>query len=224
MHPFEKSGLGKAPFRFLRAVSLPSPSMAEHNPTAYNNEMRFAVGAGARGTCDHCGTAITHNFICASSDGREFAVGSDCVFKVGAKDLEAPIRKARTEIETKARRAKADAKKEARRLAWLSEVVGPDGQTREAKMAADKLAAEARFAAIRAAQEAFAVKWAPIAAVLETQSGGFCASIARDIRAGHKPQGRAFPIVRDIWCKYSGRAGSKAYEAAGVEFDTLTAD
>lgn len=60
IHPFQRAGLGFAPFRLL------------------------AVRRHAGGFCAYCGTLINHNFICADVDEREFAVGSDCIEKVNA--------------------------------------------------------------------------------------------------------------------------------------------
>ena len=54
----------------------------------------------------------------------------------------------------------------------------------------------------------------PILTVLDNSYGGFCESIARDIRNGHMPSGRAYDIVIDIYGKAHGRRNSKKYDAA----------
>lgn len=61
--------------------SLPSPSLAEHNPDAYNNAMRNAPeGAG---TCAHCGTGILHHVVIRTVDGKTAFIGSQCAQKIG---------------------------------------------------------------------------------------------------------------------------------------------
>lgn len=40
LHPFEAAGMGSGPYRFLYTCQIPSASLAEHNPTAYNNGLR----------------------------------------------------------------------------------------------------------------------------------------------------------------------------------------
>ncbi len=71
IHPFEMTGLGKAPFRFLRmktnlfisAGCLPKPG----------------------GSCDHCWTNIMYEYYIRSSDGKVSKVGSDCIKKLGSQ-------------------------------------------------------------------------------------------------------------------------------------------
>lgn len=92
VHPFERAGLGIAPFI-----------------CAGHREIVFQIPgepARAGGSCDYCGTGIRDAFIIRSRDGREFKVGSDCVRKVeaGGSRLLADIeRKAKAVI--KARKA-----------------------------------------------------------------------------------------------------------------------
>lgn len=67
-HPFEAAGLGRAPFRFLRAV-----------------ERVFQCAPGepmrAGGSCQYCGMGIRYACVIGSSDGRSFDVGRECVHK-----------------------------------------------------------------------------------------------------------------------------------------------
>lgn len=89
IHAFEKAGLGRAPFRCVGLASIPSSSLAEHNPTAYNNAMAMLPKGLGCGTCDFCGTAIMHNFIIQGSGeaDKRFVVGSDCVARTGDAGL-----------------------------------------------------------------------------------------------------------------------------------------
>lgn len=72
VHPFERAGLGKAPFRFI--------GMTESKFQAAPGE---PVRAGS--TCDYCPSAIMMVYRIKSADGREFKVGCECVRKVDAK-------------------------------------------------------------------------------------------------------------------------------------------
>ena len=87
VHPFERAGLGLAPFRCIDAV--------ESNLSG----------------CAYCGTGIKIHCLIRSSDGKTFIVGTDCVAKVELsvdKTLALDVRKAMAKI----RRAKADARRE----------------------------------------------------------------------------------------------------------------
>ncbi len=71
IHPFERAGLGAAPFRCVG-----------------HEEIVFQIPgqpARAGGSCDYCGTGIRDAFRILSADGRTFKVGCDCVRKVEAR-------------------------------------------------------------------------------------------------------------------------------------------
>lgn len=72
-HPFERSGLGPAPFRFVgheRRVHADYP------------------GAPAQpgSTCDHCGTAIAECFFVTAADGQTSKVGCECIRKLDKRE------------------------------------------------------------------------------------------------------------------------------------------
>lgn len=67
VHPFEKAGLGRAPFAFV--------AMRENVYSACPGHSQPG------GTCDYCGTGIMYECVIESSDGKRFVVGSDCVRK-----------------------------------------------------------------------------------------------------------------------------------------------
>lgn len=65
VHPFERAGLGKSPFRCVGC-----------------RENWFEMpGFGRKpgGTCDYCGTGILYEYVIKSSDDKNFVVGCDCV-------------------------------------------------------------------------------------------------------------------------------------------------
>lgn len=78
IHPFEKSGLGKAPFRYVGMV---------YQEISYGERVIGSVGGvpvatKPGGTCDHCGAYIVDMFRIVSGDGIESKVGCDCIDKV----------------------------------------------------------------------------------------------------------------------------------------------
>jgi len=120
-HVFEKSGLGRAPFRCVGLVSLPSSSLAEANPTAYNNALAAIPRGLGCGSCAYCGTAIMHNFIVESADDRRFVVGCDCVAKTGDAGLIKEVKRARVAVALEKRTAKRSAAKADREAMWAAE-------------------------------------------------------------------------------------------------------
>lgn len=77
MHPFNKT-LGPGPYKLIAVWSMPSPSLLEQNPDAFNNAMRHAPKLdGYIGSC----SGILHHYIIQNSNGKTYAVGSTCVNK-----------------------------------------------------------------------------------------------------------------------------------------------
>jgi hypothetical protein len=73
-HIFEKAGLGKAPYKFLRIE---------------NRSYQAAPGAPIQpgGSCRYCSTGIHFFYYLRSADGKTFYVGSDCILKSGDAGL-----------------------------------------------------------------------------------------------------------------------------------------
>lgn len=223
IHPFTVSGMGPAPFRFVGIATIPSPTLAEANPTAYNN----ALAALPRdlkngcGSCAHCWTGIMNIHIVENANGERYGVGCDCI----AKTPDKPLVRASHLARLKAERAKRNAAREARRAAWLAEVVNPEtGETREQEM--QRKTDEARAAAAAAIaledrrRQVVRDAMANLADLLADGRGGFCDSIALDLKAGYLPRGRALDITLDILAKITGgRRGSKKHQAAWIELE-----
>lgn len=106
MHPFQKSGLGQAPFKCIGV-----------------QENVFVMPDGSTkggGSCDYCGTGIRWEFLIASDDGRGFKVGCDCVektYKQYGVEVE-NFRAIRLEHARQRRQAGAQVRREARQKAW----------------------------------------------------------------------------------------------------------
>lgn len=102
VHPFERAGLGAAPFRC--AGSYEAKYQACHGAP---------IQPGA--SCDYCGQGIMLVYVIKSSDGKTFRVGCDCVAKTAracAKtDLERAARLVVDQV-NKIRTAAANARKD----------------------------------------------------------------------------------------------------------------
>lgn len=111
-HPFERAGLGRAPFRYVGPVE---------QDMMYGevilNRADFEKGAPAMttkpgGSCAYCGTYIVQMFNVRSSDGNIFHVGSDCIAKVYGETHQ--ITRAVKKAVSKHRKAQTDARNAAK--------------------------------------------------------------------------------------------------------------
>lgn len=93
VHKFQIAGLGTAPYRYTG-----------HKVLKYQACHGAPIQPG--GSCDYCGTAIMDAFYFRSADGREFKVGSDCVYKAGDRGMVDLIKKAAAKIQTERRHAR----------------------------------------------------------------------------------------------------------------------
>jgi hypothetical protein len=110
IHPFQKAGLGLAPFRYIGV---------KHQDISYGQAVIGHIGGvpittKPGGTCDACGTYIVDMYRIRSADGRESVVGCDCIKKVGYKVESLPKLKADLKKAAKAKRAVAKGKEEVR--------------------------------------------------------------------------------------------------------------
>lgn len=115
VHPFEKAGLGKAPFKYVGQVHQDiSYGMANIQIQGPNGPICCQTKPG--GTCDFCGTYIVDMFRIKSADDKTFIVGSDCLLKTwrdrepGTTPIEGEAKAARDirESKTKKRHAAED--------------------------------------------------------------------------------------------------------------------
>lgn len=209
-HPFEMSGCGVGPFRLVGVWSAPSSTMAEEYPDSYREMMRGAPeGAGS---CNHCGMPIRNNYIIRDSSGKKFVVGSECVLKTDDESLKNAVKVAAARLRREQARQRKHDKERAKRAAWEA---SPEGK---AEIAYRAKAAAAREEREKARTHKVVGRFGFVLDALDGASGDFAASIARQIRAGEAPGGRALRIVGEIYAKTFGRGGSKAYNAAMDDF------
>jgi hypothetical protein len=220
-HPFELAGMGVGPFRFVGMVSIPSATLAEKNPSAYQNALADLPRdiIGGCGTCYNCGHAITNVCIIENAQGDRYGVGTDCVLKTDDPCLGNKAKVAIAKLQRKQRFARATAKREAHRQKWLGSVSNEAGETNAQRIERERTEQEA---AQKARKDAVWAKFGFLLPYLSGPEGGFCASIAAGIRNGQAPHGRALEICGEIYAKAHGRRGSKAYVEALNEFNNKT--
>lgn len=101
IHPWERIGLGLAPFAF-----------------SHYSESKFVAAPGAPAqpgsTCDACGASIMSVFHVTSADGKAFKVGCDCIAKLLIECAETDHQRAVAKLLKTARKAKRDAVTQAR--------------------------------------------------------------------------------------------------------------
>jgi hypothetical protein len=106
VHPFERAGLGIAPFKFVGSY--------ESVFQAVPGDPDCPIQPGS--CCDYCFQGIRYVCRIRSADGREFKVGCDCVYKTGDKRVITDAKRAENKRRTEATHNRADAKIEAARL------------------------------------------------------------------------------------------------------------
>lgn len=117
-HPFERAGLGIAPFR---AVAVER----RVGPIKLSNGHEVGYPGQPMGTCQFCGQGIAEVWTVRGSDGRTFEVGCDCVRKCAQEGG----RVEGTELVERAARKLAKAAKaerDARRFAAARELLALD--------------------------------------------------------------------------------------------------
>ena len=212
--------------RIVDFFSLPSPSMAEHNPVAYCAAMASAP-AGA-GTCSHCGTGILHHVVIEDASGVRWFIGSDCATKVGFDRRQVSDRLTHAQLEERQRRVDAtdwsvfqSGKYAGRAVAdvFLDDqdyVVWYCGQSNQTAVVCRAVCADlfARRQADADSRRAVLVNVFG-EGFLSHHAGadGFLGGVCSDILAGRLPAPRALYILMEISAKASGRKGSKTYNA-----------
>lgn len=209
-HIFERDDLGKAPFKVVGIWTMPSRSLMEHNPEAWNNAIRSAPCAV--GSCAYCWTALSIHYIIRDAKGKQFAVGSECVRKTG----DAGLVKAATVLKNKRAREISAEKREKKRVAKLQAERDKNGGLTNYELQEKKWEDEKK--AKLEALKPFIKILSPYANRIKDGKGGFCDSIASSLRQGKLPRGKGLGITIDILSKQSGRRNSKAYNE---EYDSL---
>ncbi len=210
LHPFEASGLGQAPFRFVsltRSVFVAAPGCPEQPGSS----------------CDYCGKGIMNVCNIADRNGRECKVGIDCVRKLNRADnrLVSDANRAEALREKAIRDERAAANRQERIRANNERVAAAIKEQRERNGGLTDAEVAAREQAAKVAKVSAENEW--LLTVIRGMYGDFCLSMCERLQesaVSDLPE-RCVDILREIYGKSRGRRGSKAYEAAAVEFDAL---
>jgi hypothetical protein len=201
IHPFERAGLGKAPFTCLGVA-----------------ENKFDLGNGHTkpgGCCRFCYTGILYEYLIISSDNKRFVVGCECVKKTEdeglVKEAARQLKRLNWEKKSAMLASEAEARLEAERAknGGLTNL-----EMHQAKMEARQLAYKTAVAPFMATLEGYAD-------MIEDFRGGFRDFMATCLRRGELPKGKSIQITCEILAKMEGRQGSKKFNA---KFDALMAE
>ncbi len=201
-HPFERAGLGLAPFRFV--------SMTE----SVHHVCQGVTQPGS--SCDYCGTAIRYVCHIESADKRRFKVGTDCVLKLERSDnrLVSAVKRAQQVRDKERRDVKRAAQWAERKARWAAEAEA-------ARPERERLEREAA-----ARREQNRQRSAPVASMLRATGNTWAASIAGEMEEGRHVgtySERAVYVMRDIVGRHAGRKNSTAYKIKTSEFDDMIA-
>lgn len=204
-HKFEIEGLGRAPFQCVGNWIMPSRSLMEHNPTAWN---RAIAEAPCRiGSCAYCWTPLSIHYIIKDADGKLFAVGSECVEKTGDAGL---IDKARALKNKRAREIRARKTEIARNLRMMAQREKWAGLNKYQRYEFNRKVWDAR---VLLEKKPVIDTLAPFVDTLRSIGGNFVTDIANTMEKGNLPFGRGLAITCEILAKQCGRRNSKAYKA-----------
>lgn len=212
IHKWELAGVGKAPFKVMGVYELPSISLAEHNPSAYNNQLAMMPKGYRCGSCMVCGTGLKVNYLMNDSLGNKFSVGCDCVGKSGNSSLITKVKALKLQ---RAKEIRAE-KRDIARLERLQQQRDINGGLTDYEVSEKKRAR--RLEEERIERESRIEILEPIADLMRDGKLGFRDSIADDLDQGVIPYGRGLDITIDVLAKIAGRRNSKAYDA---EYDRV---
>jgi hypothetical protein len=108
LHPFERAGLGVAPFRYIGFEYRVGPIRTEDPATGVTME----VGSPGQpmGTCALCGQGIAECCLIQDANGKRFIVGNVCVMKTGDATIADPVKRAVTKHRREARHVREAAR------------------------------------------------------------------------------------------------------------------
>lgn len=110
IHPWEKAGLGKAPFAWLGVFEDYGPHKVERDG------ITFETGAPGQpmGCCAYCGQGIGECHQIRSADGKKFVVGCDCVRRIESEGspVYTATERAHRDLQNKKARVRASLKDE----------------------------------------------------------------------------------------------------------------
>lgn len=218
LHPFEESGLGKAPFRCTGW---------EHRVGPIKLSCGMEVGSPGQpmGTCDFCGNGIAVCMQIVSADGKRFEVGCDCVKKLERKDnkLADAAQRIRAEVRKKHRLALAAKRRAEREREFEAELQ----KQREANGGLTDREVEERQRELEIAERrrnAEACNGWIIDQLVRAKQTDFVVGMIRELRRGPAKEqlsSNCLHIIADIFAKEitcHARRNTKRFESALESF------
>lgn len=212
VHPFEMSGLGLAPFRFVGVwtqPSIPDGSASTGQVEAYNLDMQSKPEC-CQYFCAHCGTPIMVHCMIENSEGKRYAVGQDCIAKYDSEGCADETLIAVKQRERELRRIRRTEKARRDHENWLDTVCNDQGETNRERYDREFAEQEQEKADTKIA---VLNKWGFLVDALRN-SGSFGIELANSIENGQEPYGRGGDIALEIFAKQAGRKNSKAFDEA----------
>lgn len=208
IHPFEKAGLGCAPFAF-EGISTQVTNYGQPS-----------------GTCAFCGTGIKYVCHIRSYDGKPSGVGSDCIRKLGTagntllSEMEKQIATRNADARAARRAVKMAAKREA-----MERVIAERADALQAQRDRNHgFTDEERDASLRMVKYYKLNGWLIDALRNYGGNSAFVKGMLYELhrRPLHTLSNKATNALRHLYAKGSGiRRDSPKYLAAGDQFDTL---
>ncbi|MFK5951030.1 MAG: hypothetical protein QM500_19935 [Methylococcales bacterium] len=213
IHVFEFNGVGTAPFKCVGVASLPSTSLAEANPDAYNQAMRDLPKGFNLGSCKVCGTSLINNFLIIDADNAKFSVGCDCVEKSGDNGLIQEVKAIKLEKERAKRAEKRHQKQLENQRVYEKEL--DLERARNGGLTDRELLIQKQ----QEIEDQKILLLTPLANALYDGKGGFRDSVCDDLNSGKLPTGRGRDIMIGIIAKQKGKLNSEQYkiEVARIE-------
>lgn len=225
-HLWQEQGLGTAPFNAVAIISLPSPSLASANPSAYNNAMveccREASAFGVNlGCCNSCGQSLVNNVVIRDANRKYFVVGCDCAGKTHDSKLVSEVDHLEKQRKRAIKAAKAEAARKERQAQYAQRLQAERDRNGGLTDAEVRAKAEAERAEAMAAEMTEKNAWLIEALDKVPYASNFVDSIRADLHK--KPissfSDRCVDILAEIYAKtIGGRKGSRQYKDAYRDF------
>jgi len=215
--------------RIIGYFSMPSASLAEANPDAYNNAWKNA--SHGTGTCANCGMGILHHIVVMTPDGKKHFLGQDCAEKIGDSSMRVAVRSGLTSEQVEKNKAIREEKilKEQETTKALvvvqNERINKWFWVVEALVGCRKTWQTSQpdytgyFGVVTQGNQRFFYKQDSMG-LITAYGNTFIESIVASLISGQKISERASQIVCEILAKTHGRMGSKNYNLAFDDYSS----
>jgi len=215
--------------RIVGYFSMPSASLAEANPDAYNNAWKGV--AHGTGTCANCGMGILHHVIVMTPDGNKHFIGQDCAERVGDTRMREALKSGLTSEQAESKKAILEAKILKEQEATRALVVVQNARVKKWFWVIEELVGCRKtwqtsqpdytgyYGVVTQGNHRFFYKQDSLGQ-MTAYGNTFIENIVASLISGHTISERAGQIVCEILAKGRGRMGSKNYNTAFDDYST----